>query len=261
MEDEEKEDNLNFADNSDIQNIIGDETIYFSDKFTKRKVKFFKYSQERNFVITDKAIYNFKGTELKRRIQIKDLKGITISSNNTEEFVLHCNENEYDYLLIYHDVKKVAKFLQLRYAALCHKDLLLSTKTDNDLSRFVVKKLERKRDPYLFKIDESDCSDIKEYADIKPPVEENPTLDGDGNVVKQQRVQCMIPIGNFQLKPIGSRPGGGKPPSFPKPSFQKPPIKKPTAPKPPMKKPTIPTNPKLIPRVKEDSDDEEDDEF
>ena len=267
MEDEEKEDNLNFEDKAGIKNIIGDETIYFSDKFTKRKVKLFKYSQERNFVITDKAVYNFKGSELKRRIQIKDLRGITISNNNAEEFVLHCNENEYDYLLVYHDVKKVVKFLQLRFSALTHKDLLLTTRDESDLSKYVVKKNERKNNPYLFKIEESDNQDIKEYADIKPPVEENPTVDGDGNVVKQQRIACMIPIGNFQLKPIGSQPGGKKP-AFTKPTFHQPPKKNPApsikvnnAPKPPIKKPTIPNNPQVIPRMKEESGDEEDDEF
>ena len=75
----EVEDKLNFQDNPAIKNKIGDKLIYFSDKMQKRTVEMISKTLERNMVLTDFALYNFKGTEIKRRIKVEDLKAITIS--------------------------------------------------------------------------------------------------------------------------------------------------------------------------------------
>ena len=89
----ECEDKLNFQDNPAIKNKIGDEQIYFSDKIQKKTVEMFSKTQERNFVVTDLALYNFKGTEIKRRIKIEDIKAITISKTSNQ-FIVHGNQNE-----------------------------------------------------------------------------------------------------------------------------------------------------------------------
>ena len=118
----EIEDNLKFQDNPNIKNKIGEEQIYFSDKIQKKTVEIFSKTQDRNFVVTDLAIYNFKGTEIKRRIKIEDLKAITISTTSNQ-FIIHCNQNEYDYLYIYPDRKKITKVLQSAYEAKTNQDL------------------------------------------------------------------------------------------------------------------------------------------
>jgi len=46
-------------------------------------------------LITNKAIYNLKGNSMKRKIDLKKLKGITVGTLGSE-FVLHVPE-EYDY--------------------------------------------------------------------------------------------------------------------------------------------------------------------
>ena len=51
-------DNLNFEDNPSIKEKIGDETIYYSDKIKKIKKGLITKVQDRNFLITDQAIYN-----------------------------------------------------------------------------------------------------------------------------------------------------------------------------------------------------------
>ena len=51
-------DNLNYKDNPEIKSIINNENIYFSGKVTK--IRDWRWNQERNFIITDKAIYNLK---------------------------------------------------------------------------------------------------------------------------------------------------------------------------------------------------------
>ena len=53
-------------------------------------------SQDRQIVITEKGLYNFKKKELKRRIDIKLIQGISLSKL-TDEFVVHGIEAEYDY--------------------------------------------------------------------------------------------------------------------------------------------------------------------
>ena len=72
-------DKLHIEDGYIIKRKLQDETIYFSDIIQKKTVEMFSKTQERYIVITDLALYNFKGTEIKRRIKIDDLKAITIS--------------------------------------------------------------------------------------------------------------------------------------------------------------------------------------
>lgn len=49
---------LNFRDDKCIKSIINDEALLFSDKITK--INEYGKSQERNILITSKAIYNLK---------------------------------------------------------------------------------------------------------------------------------------------------------------------------------------------------------
>jgi hypothetical protein len=81
---------LNLSKNYTIKNnITREEEIQYSDKITKINNRGWK--QERNIIITDKAIYNLKKMTLKRRIDFKTIMGITINQP-TDEFVIHCND-------------------------------------------------------------------------------------------------------------------------------------------------------------------------
>ena len=160
----ECEDKLNFQDHAAIKNKIGDEQIYVSDKIHKKTVEMFSKTLERNIVITDLALYNFIGTEIKRRIKIEDLKAITISKISNQ-FIVHCNQNEYDYLFIYPDRKKITKILQNLYETKTGKDLLFCKKNYRDLSGFVASKKERAKNPYLFKIEQHELTSIKDYIE------------------------------------------------------------------------------------------------
>ena len=74
----------------------GGETVVFSDSFIKinRKDK----QQDRAMLVTTKAVYNCKSSNLskcKRRIALTSIEGIT-QSTVSDEFVLHV-PSEYDY--------------------------------------------------------------------------------------------------------------------------------------------------------------------
>ena len=51
-------DYLNFAKDKSLVKLIGDEELLFTDKLIK--INRYNYSQERNILITSKAIYNLK---------------------------------------------------------------------------------------------------------------------------------------------------------------------------------------------------------
>lgn len=97
-------DYLQFEGDKEIKKLIKDgntvinkENIYFSDKIIK--INHYGFSQERQILVTNRALYNLKKKELKRRIDLSFIRGITISSI-LDEFVVHCLENEYDYYYI-----------------------------------------------------------------------------------------------------------------------------------------------------------------
>ena len=58
MENSEGRDHLNFKNEKTLKSIIGDEELLFSDKLIK--INRYGLSQERNILITNKAIYNLK---------------------------------------------------------------------------------------------------------------------------------------------------------------------------------------------------------
>ena len=176
---EKIEDKLAFQNNPDVMNKLGEEKIYFSDKIMKKQMGLFPKIGERILVITDIALYNFKDLEIKRRIKLEDLKAITISTTSNE-FIIHCNQNEYDYLYIYPDRKKIIKVLQFVYSTVTNRDLLFCKKNEKDLSKFVVGKKERTKNPYLFKIKQNELTSIKDYIASGNAPTDFKTLSGKG---------------------------------------------------------------------------------
>ena len=86
---------LNCANDSHIRDTVcHSEPIFFSAKITK--INGYGLNQERNIIITDKAIYNLKKSTCKRIIKLKVIRGITVSKIS-DEFVIHCLDEEYDY--------------------------------------------------------------------------------------------------------------------------------------------------------------------
>ena len=162
----ERIDNLNFEDEDEIKKQIGDETIYFSDKILKIRHGLFNSHQERNFLITDKAIYNLKGKKVKRRIEIEKIKGITISKLS-EQFILHGNTKEYDYLFISNKRFQIIKTLQTLFNQLTNKDLIFTIKNEKELKKYTVSKDERKKQSTLFKLDPKEFMSVREYIDTQ----------------------------------------------------------------------------------------------
>ena len=160
----EQIDNLNYEEEEEIKKAIGDEIIFFSDKILKIRQGLFKSHQERSLVITDQAIYNIKGKKVKRRLEIEKIKGITISKLS-DQFIIHGNTKEYDYLYVSPKRYKIIQILQTIYNKLTNKDLFFIIKNEKELKKYTVTKDERKKQGTLFKLESKDFMSIREYLD------------------------------------------------------------------------------------------------
>ena len=134
---------LNLSKNYTLKNnITREEEIQFSDKITK--INSHGWKQERNIIITDKAIYNLKKLTLKRRIDFKTIIGITLSKIS-DEFVIHCNDIDYDYHYISPRKKIIVEILAKNYQLVIEDELKLFEFALKSLSTFVTSKKEKEK--------------------------------------------------------------------------------------------------------------------
>ena len=157
----EIEDNLNFKVHPCMKNIVLNEQIYYSTKIKKIATsRLVKKTQDRNFVLTNLAIYIIKKNEIQNRIKIQDLEAITISYNS-DQFIIHGNKYQSDFLFVYRYRQKIIKILQIVFESITKKDLLFYKKPDKDLSKYVVGLKEKKNPSFEFKIENNES--INEY--------------------------------------------------------------------------------------------------
>ena len=162
LEFDPKNDHLQFAKDQSILNIILNEKLLFSDEITKKNK--FGFNQTRNFIITDTAIYNLKDKKLKRRFEISKLKGITVSvAKGCQEFVIHGNEAEHDYLFNSKNKYIIIYILEKVFEKLRGKELdFIFTESSNLNNRMTTKK-EKKSNSKFSRMDDSELSDIKSF--------------------------------------------------------------------------------------------------
>ena len=153
-------DYLNYSNLSEIKNIINDEILLFSDKILK--INRFGFNQERIIIITNCGIYNIKKKELKRKIPLNVILGITISKTS-EEFIIHGNDNEYDYH--YNSPKRfeIIRIINNSFFELNHKKLKFFESKEKSLKNFVTSKKEKKLNPNFTRMPKDNLIDIDQY--------------------------------------------------------------------------------------------------
>ena len=144
----------------DIQNKLSGEKVIFSDLVTKINKKLIE--QKRTLIITDKALYNFKEKTLKRRLEIKNICGLT-TSKMSDEFVVHGEEGEYDYHYKYKNKRKIIQVLAAVYYYNTFHKLHFSLVKGESLKDYVTINNEKKRNRKLTKIDYKLLVDIDTY--------------------------------------------------------------------------------------------------
>ena len=91
---------------------------------------------------------------MKREFNIDKIKGITLS-RKTDEFVIHGNEEEYDYHIISNQKAKYIEAIEMVYEELTGNELKFCI-VDSKVSDLVVTKKERKNDPGKSKMPDKD---------------------------------------------------------------------------------------------------------
>ena len=152
---------LNFTKDYSIKNnITREEEIQFSDKV--KKINKNGWKQDRNILITDKAIYNLKKTELKRRIDYKAIMGITLSKFS-DEFVIHCEDIDYDYHYISSRKKIIVEIIAKNYEMIKEEELKLFEIGVKTLNTFVTTKKEKEKQQNLSRMPKTGQISVKDY--------------------------------------------------------------------------------------------------
>ena len=134
---------LNLCEDISIRkNIVREEIIQFSDKINK--INRYGFKQERNILLTDKAIYNLKKTSLKRRIDYKKIEGITVSKLS-DEFVIHCSDEDYDYHFVSSRKKMIIEIISKFYKLINDIDFDLFEVDEKSLNEYVTTKKDKKK--------------------------------------------------------------------------------------------------------------------
>jgi len=152
---------LNFEKDKYIKtNITKDEEIQFSDKITKINKSGWK--QGRYLLITDKAIYNLKSKTLKRRIEYKTVMGLTLAKQS-EEFVIHCEDNDYDYHYIYSNRPLIVEIISKNYQIEKNDELKLFEINVKNLFDFVTTKKEKEKKQNYSRMPKTGKINLKNY--------------------------------------------------------------------------------------------------
>ena len=153
-------DSLNWANDKEIQEMIKDEKLYFSGMITK--INHYGMSQERSIILTEKALYNMKKKSLRRKIAYTDIRGITYSKI-TYEFVIHGNDDEYDFQYIHNDRNLIICFIAVFYQKVAFKPLQICEVEEKTLKNYVTQKKEKKKDYSFSKMDTKFLIDTNDF--------------------------------------------------------------------------------------------------
>ena len=152
---------LNFTKDFTIKNnVTREEEIQFSD--TVQKINKNGWKQSRNLVLTDKAIYNLKKKELKRRIDYTKIIGITLSKQS-DEFVIHCLEMDYDYQFISQKKKTIVEIIAKNYELIKEEELKLFEINVKNLNQFVTTKKEKEKQQSKSRMPKTGQINVKDY--------------------------------------------------------------------------------------------------
>jgi serine/threonine protein kinase len=134
---------LKFNDIKDVKKNLKNEIILYTNEINKINKN--GWSQTRNILISNSAIYNYEKTDLKRRIDVKTVKGVTASSES-DEFIVHCRDIDHDYYYTSIYKKKIIQFLNDAFYYENNNYLPVCVVDKESLKSFVTLKTEKKKD-------------------------------------------------------------------------------------------------------------------
>ena len=175
------QDTLCWSNDNEIQKIIGNEKIYFSNKVLK--FSSFSMKQDRNLVLTNKCLYNFQNKKIKRQMKYEEMLGITFS-NQSNEFVIHANQG-YDFHFVSPDKITIVYLIAKFYEKLMNKAIILCEVREKSLKQYVTTKKDKKKDINNSRLDENSIIDTQTFIiDNNPEIinKRTSSLASDGKI-------------------------------------------------------------------------------
>ena len=190
---------LNFSKDKNMKKHLKDEIIYYSDRIKKTNDK--GKVQDRNIIITDKAIYNFKDTTFRRRIPLNSLIAITVSSS-FDEFIIHFADDEYDYHYQPPKKKKIIEIISECYYLEKKSEFELYV-VPNKLKEYITTKKDKKNNKNFSKKPNFGLMDIQEYI-YGMKRETIPLVDRQTIFIDNKILNSKVDLANFEIiKTIG----------------------------------------------------------
>ena len=155
-------DSLKWAKDKEILSIINKEILYYSNKIIK--INHFGVSQERYIVLTDVGLYNFQKKKVKRKIKYDQIRGITYSKISNG-FVIHGNDDEYDYQYQSNEKFLILRFIAKFYEEQNNQPLKICAVSEKSLKNFVTMKKDKKKDKNFSKMDETKIINTKKFLE------------------------------------------------------------------------------------------------
>ena len=199
MEDNDNHDKLNFNNDKLIKAIIRDEIFILSDKIEKKN--HYGFYQKRNIILTNKALYNLKKKQLKRRIDLKTIAGITFSSIS-DQFIIHCNDDEYDYHFYSKDKRNIIEAIIKYYYNETNSEIKLYELNEKDLSGYVTTKKEKMKNSNISYMPKTGYITVSSYLYGKAKIQN--INNKESKIIKTGKIFCNSNINDFNfLKNIG----------------------------------------------------------
>ena len=202
-------DSLKFTTDDDINKLIEGEKIFYADLITK--INHYGMNQERTIMLTNKALYNMKKKTLKRKILYNEILGITFSKL-TFEFIVHGNNEEYDYAYISQDRNIIICIIAHFYENNTGKPLKICEVQEKTLDNFITSKKDKKADSTKSKMDEQYLIDTKKFLDenmgellVNPSSKKR-----SGTIFSKHQTIKHVSLEDFQIMKVIGRGSFGK---------------------------------------------------
>ena len=212
-------DMLNWANDKEILSILNGEKLYYCDSITK--INHYGMSQERSIILTEKTLYNMKKRTLRRKIPYNLIRGITYSKL-TYEFVVHGNDDEYDYEYLSADRNLIICLIAIFYQNTAFKPLQICEVQEKSLKNYVTGKKEKKKDNSFSRMDTKFLIDtatfinknISEISDGNKNVNVGQTGGSDkkrsNTIFSKHKTIKNVSLEDFQIMKILGRGSFGK---------------------------------------------------
>ena len=205
---------LSWTDNKDIQKLINNEKIYYSDFVSK--ICRFGLNQDRIILLTEKHIYYMKSKSLQIKLTYPEIIGITVSKSSNE-FIIHLNKEEQDFYFTSKNRNILISQLSKLYQLNTKKVLKLCEVEQKNIKQYITSKKDKKKNTATTKMEEKYLVDTNKYLEKNDTINEKELEDEKiekkrkiGTIFSNHKTIKNVGVDDFKLIKVIGRGSYGK---------------------------------------------------